>query len=251
MSSPAFNFLKLYPDIPSPRPADATQFGAIPLRAYQHCDPFTSASAYGWYIFPPITFGLLWDGAELYWSYPEFAEWHVLTTTQLPNHRDIFALHAPSDFQELVPPFLTAFPEPGVVQVCMGLIAQSQPGWSLLVRAPVNLPRSRSFEVLEGIVETDWWQGPLISNLRITQTDRPVIFDKSVPMLQIQPVGRECYSASTLAATRIVESLAEFGKSDWMSYRAAVFPSGTSKTRSGAYSAEARRRRKNSSDVSA
>jgi hypothetical protein len=29
--------------------------------------------------------------------------------------------------------------------------------WSELVRGPANLPRGLAYEVLEGIIETDWW----------------------------------------------------------------------------------------------
>ena len=44
------------------------------------------------------------------------------------------------------------------------------------MRAPANIPRSGSYELFEGIIETDRWFGPLITNMRLTKTDVPIDF---------------------------------------------------------------------------
>ena len=41
-------------------------------------------------------------------------------------------------------------------------------------RSPANLPRRGGWEPFEGIIETDRWFGPLITNLRLTKTNVPI-----------------------------------------------------------------------------
>ena len=44
--------------------ADRAAAGTMPTRAFRYCEAMTSASAFGWYVFPPITFSLMWDGGS-------------------------------------------------------------------------------------------------------------------------------------------------------------------------------------------
>ena len=53
-------------------------------------------------------------------------------------------------------------------------MARTAPDWSLLIRAPANLASPGGYSLYEGIVETDRWFGPLFTNLRLTQTHKPV-----------------------------------------------------------------------------
>ena len=46
--------------------ADRAAAGTMPTRAFRYCEAMTSASAFGRYVFPPITFSLMWDGG---WKY--------------------------------------------------------------------------------------------------------------------------------------------------------------------------------------
>ena len=56
----------------------------------------------------------------------------------------------------------------------------------------------------EGIVETDRWFGPLITNLRLTKTDVPIDFRPDFPLLQAQPIPRHVYEDATLNNYEIV-----------------------------------------------
>ena len=56
-----------------------------------------------------------------------------------------------------------------------------------------TLPRSGAYEPFEGIIETDRWFGPLITNLRLTKTDVPIDFRADFPLLQVQPLPRDAY----------------------------------------------------------
>ena len=52
--------------------------------------------------------------------------------------------------------------------------------------------------MFEGIIETDRWFGPLITNMRLTKTDVPIDFRADFPLLQVQPIQRNAYDDATL-----------------------------------------------------
>src|SRR6266567_2039710 len=62
-------FYRLIPDAPVPRPADRSADGMLPTRGYRYCEALAAASSFGWYIYPPLNFSLVWDGIEVSWTY--------------------------------------------------------------------------------------------------------------------------------------------------------------------------------------
>jgi hypothetical protein len=238
-------FFRLVPGCRVPQRADRSAAGTIPTRAFRYCEALTSASAFGWYLFPPISFSLIWDGgSDVIWTYQGADAWFPLKAAQFPNFADHFDRVAPPEFKGFSPPFLSAFKEPGVVQMWTGLFARTAPDWSLLVRAPVNLAHSQGYEHYEGIVETDRWFGPLFTNVRLTRTNVPVEFDAEFPFLQVQPVHRSTYG-DTLDAFDVVPGLAGFGSREWDDFRTTVVvPNIDPHRQRGQYAAAARRQRK-------
>jgi hypothetical protein len=134
-------FYQLIDQARPPQRADKSAAGTLPTRAYRYCDAVTTASGFGWWVFPPIELQLLWDGDSIYWHYAGAANWLPLQpAAQFPHHAARFDAAAPRELRGCSPPFLTALPEPGAVQIWTGLMARSATDWSLLVRAPANLP---------------------------------------------------------------------------------------------------------------
>jgi len=172
--------------------------GTLPTRAFRYCEAVTTASAFGWYLFPPLDFTVQWDGTNVLWTYEGAASWFPLTSAQFPGFADYFDGIAPPEIKGFSPPFLSALPEPGVIQIWTGHVAMTRPGWSLLVRPPANLPRSQSYELFEGIIETDRWFGPLFTNLRLTRTEFPISFVRELPLVQVQPIHRSLYAEDVL-----------------------------------------------------
>ena len=240
-------FYRLIPDTPPPERADRSGLGSLPTRAYRHCDAVTSAAGYGWHIRPPIAFELLWDGELVFWraEREELEDWMPLGAVQFPHFAARFDGVAPAFAQGYSPPFLTALQEPGLVQIWTGLMARTAPGWSLLVRGLVNLPRHPGFEPYEGLVEMDRWFGPLFTNIRLTRTGLPVRFDPADPFLQVQPVPQVAYADAVLGGAGFVPDMEGLGAAEWEDYRRAIIaPNQDPDHRPGAYAAEARRRRK-------
>lgn len=215
---PLMTFHLFIPTARHPVRADRSGCGSLPTRAFRYCEPATSAAAFGWYAFSPISFSVQWDGNDMIWTWEKAGQWYPLKTAQFPGFREQFYALAPKESRDFSPPFLVALQEPGLLQVWTGLVLRTRPGWSSLVRAPANVPRSGSYELYEGIIETDRWFGPLITNLRITKTEMPVDFRANYPLLQVQPIPREAYLDKTLNDYQTVTDLTGLQPKDWDDY---------------------------------
>jgi hypothetical protein len=200
----------------------------------------TSASAFGWYLFPPMNFSLMWDGGtDVIWTFEGADAWYPLKAVQFPGFAEQFDNVVPDKLRGYSPPFLVTGKDPGIVQVWSGLVARTAPGWSLLVRPPANLARSQGYDNFEGIIETDRWLGPLFSNVRLTRTNVPVEFDADFPYAQVQPVHRSVYGAA-LDNFSVVPRLEHLQPDDWDAFRSVV----EAGRQRGHYASSVRRRRK-------
>src|ERR1700731_480228 len=86
---PGVTFFRLVPGCRVPQRADRSAAGTMPTRAFRYCEAMTSASAFGWYVFPPISFSLIWEGGpEIIWSYSGVDDWYSLKAAQVPNFAD-------------------------------------------------------------------------------------------------------------------------------------------------------------------
>ena len=240
---PTVCFFRLIADAPMPVRADRSVGGTVPTRAFRYCEPLRTASAFGWYVFPPIDFSLTFDGVDTRWSLDGGDTWQNLDSIQYPGFSDLFNEHCPAVARDCAPPLLAVGAEPGIIAVWSGLIARTAPGWSLLVRPPANLPRSNRYDSYEGIIETDRWTGPLFTNIRLTKTDVPIEFKRETPYLQVQALPREIYSDETVGNFDVVGDIAEFPASEWSGYVETVVAPGTGTSREPANYAKAARRR--------
>jgi hypothetical protein len=198
-------FFLLNPDVRPPEPATRDVRGSLPARAARMCPPVTMASSFGWYVFPPIDFALRWDGPDTEWS-PlsdnEPTRWRSLAGGKdalLPHTRavlddlperyqrdlDIF------DYVERTIPFMDADPRAcNHIELITGLVARTSPGWYLLTRDVSNWPQAGDHQILNGIVETDWYRGYVPTMIRLTQQHRVVRFYRDQPVMVVQPVAR-------------------------------------------------------------
>ena len=247
---PAVTFFRAVPGCRAPMRADASVLGTLPSRGFQYCEALRAASSFGWYVFPPIDFTLQWDGSQILWTYRGAKAWYPLTSAQFPGFQAVFDRHAPRQLRGFAPPFLTAVPEPGIVQLWTGLMVSSAEDWSILVRPPANLPRSLAYDLYEGIVESDRWFGPLFTNLRLVKTDVPIHFSTESPLLQVQPLHRSTYADQVSNGQGLVEDLAAFPPQAWTRYEQTIVKPNLDPQRPvGAYATAARRRRRGACPV--
>jgi hypothetical protein len=232
--------------------ADPSVLGTLPSRGFQYCEALRAASSFGWYVFPPIDFTLQWDGAQIIWTYRGAKSWFPLTSAQFPGYGAVFDRAAPKRLRGFAPPFLTAVPEPGIIQIWTGLMVGSAEDWSILVRPPANLPRSLAFDLYEGIVETDQWFGPLFTNIRLIKTDVPIHFSTETPLVQVQPLHRSAYAEEVSNRFGMVDSLAAFPADAWSRYEQTIVKPNLDPARPvGAYATSVRRRRRGGCPVHA
>lgn len=244
-ASPIVRFLRLIDEARPPMRADRTALGTLPTRAARYCDAVTLASGFGWYVFAPMDFSLLWDGDEVFWTYAGTESWLPLQAAQFPRFSQRFDSAAPPHLAGCAPPFLSVLPEPGAVQLWTGLIARTAPDWSLLLRPVANLPAQGGFVPFEGIVETDRWCGPLFANLRLTRTGTPIRIRSDMPLVQLQPLPRALYEDATLDRAVEVGRMEAFGEDDWEEYRRTIVAPNDDPDRPfGRYAVEGRKRRR-------
>ena len=244
--APRVTFYRMIPDARLPQRADRSAAGSLPTRAFRYCEPVTTAAAFGYYVFPPINFTLMWDGHDVVWTYEGNEHgWLPLKVAQFPYFAGHFNERAPEEIKDFSPPFLAALQEPGLVNFWSGFIARTTPGWSLLVRPCANLPRPGGYDLFEGVIETDRWFGPLLTNMRLTKTDTPIEFTTDMPIFQVQPIPREALDEAALNNFGIVRDIESLQPEDWDDfYDTVVRPNVTVNRPRGEYAAAARRRRK-------
>ena len=243
---PLIRFYRLIPTAPEPRRADRSAGGLIPTRALRYCDPLTSATAFGWWAFPPIGLSLMWDGGTgVFWT-PEGGDtWYPLKSAQFPDFADYFASIAPGEAANYPPPFLLSTIEPAIVQIWTGWVVRTRPGWSTLIRQPANFPRPQGIDYFEGIIETDKWFGPLFINVRLTKTDIPILLRAELPLLQVTPILRAHYAETLLNNVDVIGDPSEWTDDDWSAFHKTVVAPHTMDFRpAGLYATSARRRRK-------
>ena len=238
-------FYRMIDQARPPQRADRSAAGTLPTRAYRYCEAVTSATAFGWWAFPPIDLMLLWDGVDIFWQYEGVSNWLPLTpSAQFPGFLEEFNAVAPLPLRDCSPPFLTALPEPGLLQIWTGLMARTAPGWHLLLRAPANIPGASGFSHYEGIVATDDWFGPLFTNVRLTRTHAPVRMRADFPLLLLQPVQHVAYSDVVMSSMKFMGDMRQLQNDDWTDYHATIVVPNEDPDRAfGAYAVTARKRR--------
>jgi len=220
--NPAVTFLAAIPGCRAPMRADPSVLGILPTRGFQYCEALRVASSFGWYVFPPIDFTLQWDGSQVIWTYRGATDWYPLTSAQFPGYQRVFDRVAPRRLRGFSPPFLTAVPETGIIQVWTGWMIESAENWSVLIRSPANLPRNVAFDPYEGIIETDRWFGPLFTNIRLVKTDVPIHFSTEVPLVQVQPLRRDTYAEEVSNNFGLVSDPAAYPDEAWSRYEQTI-----------------------------
>ncbi|MFL6799072.1 MAG: hypothetical protein ACJ8F3_16865 [Xanthobacteraceae bacterium] len=138
-------FFQLVPNGVPPRRADKSVGGVIPARALRYCEAITSASAFGWYVFLPIPFKVVWDGHDMLWTHEATDEWLPLTpnAVQYPGFSERFDAAAPADIRGFAPTFLAPSIQPGGLQIWTGCVAKTARGMEL-ARARSSQPAAKS-----------------------------------------------------------------------------------------------------------
>jgi hypothetical protein len=192
-----FKLYKCRADIPDPTLPAADVQGEIPARALKFCEPFIVANSAGVLLYPPMDMTFTWTGSEVLAELEGIEATMLVDRLFLPDYADQWKDIAPDDAENAMPPFIEAFPERGVLQIWTGMFVTTEKGVSTWVRGPVNRNNGSAYAITEGVVDTDWWTGPLFFVVELRRTDFPITFRRAEPWLQILPVQRasiHCHS---------------------------------------------------------
>lgn len=230
---------------PLPQRAQPAIDGSASHRASLYCHPFLTANSFGWHIFPPLDADLEWDGSDVHWRPEGASSWNLLDT-----HVDVASFgylerFAPEHLKRFMHiPLLAAGPEMAIVQIWSGLFVSSLRGWCTLVRPTVNRRRDSSFDVLEGLIDTDWWLGPLVFPIQIRKTDCIIRLRRNKVIAQVQPIHRDCFSPNTLLEKPSIKSLDSWGIEEWTRFQESM-ELREKTNRPGSYRSEARAQQRN------
>lgn len=104
-----------------------------------------------------------------------------------------------------------------MIQAWSGFLIETEPGVSTWIRGPVNRNSPGAYQVIEAIVETDWWMGPLFTNFQFVKTDDPVRFENNRPWLQLIEVPRAVHLLRRGERPTVVE-IAALSETIWSKF---------------------------------
>ena len=230
---PGVEFFLFNPNTPPPEPASPTVRGILPARGVQMCPPVTEGSGFGWYVYPPLDFALRWDGQTMEFARladNEPAGWQSLAggyDLWLEEDQEALA-GAPDRFKADFDifdhrqgriSFIDTDPRLGnTCEVLPGLIARTPEGWSLLMRDVPNWPKARDHQILEGVIDTAWYGGPIPIMVRMLETGRVVRFYRTIPMAVAQLVPRIAIEASQKSPAEPVSGIQNFPDDVWQRF---------------------------------
>ena len=228
----------------APRFASKSANGTLPTNGYRYCEPLRSATAFGWLAYLPLEFWLIWDGHEVRWTIDEGVTWYPLAgAIQYPGAAARFDAAAPDAIKGYSTPFILRGVDHNVLQIWTGCLIRTDPGYASLIRAPVNQFWRTDYMVMEGIIETDRWFGPLFTNIVLRKTDTPIVFRTTQPFLQVQPIPIEHLAATAQTeSAELVEGLDRLTEEDWAAYERTVVNRVRNRKRLGEYAVDVRRR---------
>jgi len=148
-----------------PAPSRRDWMDATPQSFANRCLPLTIANAHGWEVVGEGGFEAWWNGG--------------------PNPADI-TIRTEREGRPAPASHFGA----GVLTFHIDLLFRSDPGISLWVSGPPNLPKD-GIAPLTGIVETDWSPATFTMNWRFTRPRHPVRFAPGEPLCFLFPIPRD------------------------------------------------------------
>jgi len=178
------------------------------------------------------------------WQKAGGCQWEPLQdAAHFPGFPESWDVSCPEGFSGMCPPFLTALPEPGLLQVSLGLIATASPGWLLYMRPAANFPSIPYIEGFVGIVDAEAYQfGPIFTNLRLCKTDTAIAFPADRPLVQLSAVPRQLLTADAKLRGATPIDISGWTSTEWEGYRQTVLdPNSRLDRRYGEYATRARK----------
>lgn len=238
-------FTRAYPPAHMPMPADRGALGYIPVAAFQYCESVRVASGMGWYLFPPKTISLMFDGRESFIA--DDGHWRTFGAEPFePEFHAHWNAHAPEKFRGHAPNHLRRLSDPGIIQIWTGHFVETAPDVWLHIRPIVNKHDVSAFTCFEAIVETDSFRPmPLFMNIKLLRTNSEILIEKDMPLFQVCAIEKSSVRRQA-AKTQSIDDLGGGADAFWNGLNDTLRIQGVTPPRKsmGTYAAGARRREK-------
>lgn len=233
MTGPEMRFYHFYPDGPMPVPARDILRDLLPAKALKRCPPVTSASSFGWLLFPPTSFAVRWvkDRLEFTLTHDdELGRWEILGAGRPGRHPGTDAAlagvraHRAKELNQAIDhegvPLVDPNPaDPREFQIITGVTARTAPGWASQVRPIPNLPvPPETHDVVDGIVETEWFGNGIPVMVRLRARDEVVRFSPSHPVAAIQPVPVAAFATENSRAEAAEPGIGNWPDDEWQRF---------------------------------
>jgi hypothetical protein len=162
-------WIKLYvaSGVPTPRVVPSPLARTwLPPNAH-HCTPLLAANQLGWSVLSPAPIEAVWDGGPTASG--------VTFRKGLTRREPGFAV--------------TSWFGRGTISLTLGLHLRTAPDVDLLVKDVPNAWKDGA-RVLEGLVETDWFDGTFLITIKLTRPGLAVSWEKDEPLCQLVPYPR-------------------------------------------------------------
>jgi hypothetical protein len=136
-------------------------------KAAYHCTPLLAAGQLGWTVLSPAPIEARWDGGNQASA--------VKFRRGLPRRAPGFAV--------------TGWFGRGTISISLGLHVRTSSDVDLLVKDPPNVCKHGA-KVVEGLIETDWFDGVFPITIKLTRADEPVRWEEGEPLCQLVPYPR-------------------------------------------------------------
>jgi hypothetical protein len=176
---------------------------------FYHCLPLSAANTLGWTLHNPFEFSVRWDGG---------AEKEGLRVRTNENYWPV------SWFGH------------GVFTISPRFFVKTSDDVNLLAR-PVPNYFKKHVTTLEGMIETDWFQGGFTFNFKITEPNVEIVYKKGEPLVQLIPYPRGFIESVQAEIKTSGEEFEQFTRDAerWAGQRTEHLNSFTGKNRDFAY----------------
>lgn len=241
-------FTRAYTPAHLPMPADRGALGYLPMAAFQYCESVRVASGMGWYLFPPKTMSLMFDGRESFIA--DEGQWRTFAAEPFEqDFQEHWNRNAPEKFHNNPPNHLRRLSDPGIIQIWTGYFVETTADVWLHIRPIVNKYDVSAYTCFEAIVETDSFRPmALFMNIQLLRTNSEILIEKDMPLFQVSAIEKSSVRRQS-AQTRSFDDLGkapEEAEHFWSGMNDTLRIKGVTPPRKsmGAYAANTRRREK-------
>lgn len=184
-------------------------------KAAKFCSVYLEGSALGFKIFPPFSARIRWRGGY---------DFDVQTEDSIESY--LWAEH----MREIVgvPSGWWCSKIAGVMQIDLGLILKTPPGWKLLVTGVANRPHP-SYWMHTGLLDSDWFHVPSTVNLQMSGSSADFHLSRDEAIGQIVPIASTAVTDSSVSVETF--SNEHPSSSQWLSYLHEVYGPDVAKER--------------------